>query len=278
MKLRNPLFAPADQPRKIAKALDTDADLVILDLEDSVAPGNKVAARDGLAEALTDADLTRVCIRVNPSDTQWHADDVEAAAACRPAAIMFPKCAGPDDLAQLAAALDRAGSDARILALPTETVAATRNMRYAGVTDRLVALCFGAEDLSSDLGVVPRRADASYTAAIAHARGEMLLAAAEAGVLALDTPWPDPRDPDGLASEAAAAALDGFAGKLCIHPAQLEPVATAFTPDADRLAWARAVRDAFAAQPDAGVLSLDGKMIDKPHLKLAARLLAAAGE
>ncbi len=102
----------------------------------------------------------------------------------------------------------------------------------------------------------------------------MLLSAAAAGVAALDTPWPDPRDADGLAREAAVAARDGFAGKLCIHPAQIGPVNAAFTPSQEQVAWARQVRDGFAARPGAGVLTLDGKMVDKPHLKLAERILS----
>jgi citrate lyase subunit beta/citryl-CoA lyase len=104
----------------------------------------------------------------------------------------------------------------------------------------------------------------------------MLVAAAQAGVPALDTPWPDPRDPAGLEREAAQAAADGFAGKLCIHPAQLGPVTAAFTPSPERIAWAKQVRDAFAANPGAGVLALDGKMIDRPHLRMAERILASA--
>ena len=147
---------------------------------------------------------------------------------------------------------------------------------YAGAP-RLLALCFGAEDIAADLGIAPRRPDAAYPAPIAAARASVLLAAAAAGVPALDTPWPDPRDADGLAREAAAAAQDGFAGKLCIHPGQIAAVHAAFTPDAEQVAWARRVEQAFAANPHAGVFALDGKMVDRPHLKLARRILAAAG-
>jgi citrate lyase subunit beta/citryl-CoA lyase len=142
---------------------------------------------------------------------------------------------------------------------------------------RVIGFCFGAEDFSADLGIAPRGAGGRFAAPVSYARAAMLVAAAAAGVPALDTPWPDPRDPEGLAAEAAAAAADGFAGKLCIHPAQIDAVNAAFTPGAERLAWARAVRDGFAANPGAGVFALDGKMIDQPHLKLALRILAAAG-
>jgi citrate lyase subunit beta/citryl-CoA lyase len=103
----------------------------------------------------------------------------------------------------------------------------------------------------------------------------MLLAAAAAGVPALDTPYPDPRDPAGLEREARQAARDGFTGKLCIHPAQVGVVNGAFTPSAERVRWAEAVRDAFAANPHAGVLSLDGRMVESLHLRLAERILAS---
>jgi citrate lyase subunit beta/citryl-CoA lyase len=145
----------------------------------------------------------------------------------------------------------------------------------AGAARRVLAFCFGAEDLSADLGIAPRRADHAYPAPVAAARAQVLIAAAAAGVPALDTPWPDPRDPAGLAAEARAAAADGFAGKICIHPDQVAAVNAAFTPDAGRLDWARRVVAGFAADPGAGVFALDGKMIDRPHLKLAERLLAA---
>ncbi len=160
----------------------------------------------------------------------------------------------------------------------TETAASVFTLGvYAGVASRLAALCFGAEDLSADLGVAPRRPDGSYNAAAGFARAAVLTAAAAIGVPAIDTPWPDPRDPDGLRREAEAAAADGFAGKVLIHPAQIEIVNAAFTPSADQVRWAERVRDAFAANPDGGVFALDGTMIDRPHYKLAMRVLAAIG-
>ena len=113
---------------------------------------------------------------------------------------------------------------------------------------------------------------------MAQARASVLLMAAAAGLPALDTPWPDPRDPAGLAREAGQAAADGFGGKLCIHPDQIEAVNAAFTPSPARLAWARRVQEGFAANPGAGVFALDGKMIDRPHLRLAERILAAASQ
>jgi citrate lyase subunit beta/citryl-CoA lyase len=282
LKMRNLLFAPGDSARKAEKALASAADGVILDLEDSVALSNKAAARGMVASLLPTVARPGIFVRVNPRGTPFYLDDLAAIVPARPAAIMLPKCTGPHDLLALdhhlealeaAAGLPR--GSIRVIALVTETAESLLAMDYRGAPARLSALCFGAEDLSADLGIAPR-ASGVYSAPVAAARAATLLAAAAAGVPALDTPWPDPRDPAGLAAEAAAAARDGFAGKLCIHPDQIVDVAAAFTPGPDQVAWAIAVREGFAARPDAGVFLLDGKMIDRPHLKLADRILAAA--
>ena len=287
MKLRSLLFAPGDSARKIDKALGIGADGVILDLEDSVAASAKAAARAQVAERLPGlAERGDIVVRVNPRSTPWYLADLAAVVAGRPAAILLPKCTGPDDLAALDHHLEVLETAAghpvggiKVLALVTETAASLLAMPGPGAAGmgRVLAFCFGAEDLSSDLGIPPRLADQSYPAAIAHARGAMLVAAAAAGVDALDTPWPDHRDPIGLAKEAGVAAADGFAGKVCIHPDHVGPINAAFTPDPARVDWARRVRDGFAANPNAGVFALDGKMIDRPHLRLAERILAAAG-
>lgn len=286
MQLRALLFAPGDDARKTARALASEADGVILDLEDAVPPAGKAAARRAVGEALRQADRPGRIARVNPVGTPWYLDDLAAVVPARPDAVMLPKCVGPAMLAALDHHLEALESAAglavggiAVLALASETTGARLDPpAYVGVTPRLAALCFGAEDLSADLGIAPRRPDGTYPAPVAAARAALLLAAGAAGVAALDTPYPDPRDAEGLACEAAAAAADGFAGKLCIHPAQLAPVQTAFTPSADALAWARRVMAAFAAAPEAGVLALDGRMIDRPHRRLAERILAAAGE
>ena len=279
MKLRSLLFAPGDSERKAARALQSAADGVILDLEDSVAPAGKEAARAAVAAMLPqDRPLA---VRVNPCGTHWYLADLAAIVPRRPAAVMLPKCTGPADLLALhhhLEALETASGLATgsiaVLALVTETAGSLARMNYAGAPQRLQALCFGAEDLSADLGIAPR-VPGGYAAPVAAARAAVLLAAAGAGVAALDTPWPDPKDEPGLLAETAAAARDGFAGKLCIHPAQLAPVTAAFTPAPERVEWARRVEAAFSAAPGAGVLTLDGAMIDQPHLKLARRVLAS---
>ncbi len=246
-----------------------------------MAASSKEAARAMTAALLVGLDRPGVIVRVNAQDTPWYLADLAAVVAGKPAAIMLPKCSSAADLLALdhhLAALETAAGltvgQIGVLPIATETSASVLALpTMLGGCVRLVGVCFGAEDLSADLAISPRRADGSYPAAIAQARGMLLLAAAAAGLPAIDTPYPDPRDPDGLALESATAAADGFAGKLCIHPDQIGPVNAAFTPSPARQDWARAVVAGFAARPDSGVFTLDGKMIDRPHLRLAERIL-----
>jgi citrate lyase subunit beta/citryl-CoA lyase len=288
MRLRSPLFAPGDSERKSANALGSAADAVILDLEDSVAAPAKPKARQMVAELLRgmreNPRRHQVIVRVNPRGTEWYLADLAAVVPAGPAAVMLPKCTGPGDLRALdhhLEMLEVAGGlpvgSIGVVPIVTETAASVLTLgAYGGSPARLTAICFGAEDLSADLGVAPRRGDGSLNAAATYARAAVLIAAGAIGVPALDTPWPDPRDPDGLRREALAAAADGFAGKILIHPAQIEIANAAFTPSAEQVRWAQRVRDAFAAHPDGGVFALDGKMIDQPHYKLALRILGAA--
>lgn len=284
-RLRGPLFAPGDQPRKVEKALASDADAVILDLEDAVAAPNKTAARLAVAAQLAAGCRGGTLVRVNPRDTEWYLGDLAAVVPGHPDGIMLPKCAGPEDLTALdhhleilEASAGLAPGGIAVLALVSETAEAVSRLDlYRAVPPRVRAFCFAAEDLSADLGITPRRADGTFAPPIAAARARLLLAAAACGVAALDTPFPDPRDPDGFAREAQAAAADGFAGKILIHPAQIVPAHAAFTPRPEQIAWAEAVRDGFAANPHSGTFALAGKMIDRPHLKLARRILATSG-
>jgi citrate lyase subunit beta/citryl-CoA lyase len=283
MRLRALLFAPGDSERKAGKALGLAADAVILDLEDSVAVTEKAAAREATAGLLaSSSSRAGRIVRVNARDTTWYLADLAAIVPQRPDAVMLPKCTGAADLRALDHHLEALETAAGlpvgaigILPIVTETAASLRDMCYAGVSPRLRALVFGAEDLAADLGITPRAANGCQTAAIQAARASLLLAAAEAQVPAIDTPWPDPHDPAGLEREATEAARDGFVGKLCIHPAQIDPVTAAFTPSPERVAWAKAVRQLFAESSGSGVLTLDGKMIDRPHLRLAERILEA---
>ena len=282
MKLRSPLFAPGDSARKAEKALGSDADAVILDLEDSVAAPAKPGARALTAAMLPGLSRPGVIVRVNAQDTEWYLADLAAVVPGHPAAIMLPKCCGAADLVAIDHHLEALESAAgipvgsiQVLPIATENTRSVLALpSMLGFHRRVAGLFFGAEDLSADLGINPRNPDGSYPTAIAQARAQVLLTAAAIGLPAIDTPFPDPRDPEGLSRETAAAAQDGFSGKLCIHPGQIEAVNAALTPSSARVAWAEAVRDGFAANPGSGVFTLDGKMIDRPHLRLAERILA----
>jgi citrate lyase subunit beta/citryl-CoA lyase len=269
----------------MTKAIASQADTVILDLEDSVAAPAKPTARTMVPEVVRANPGRELIVRVNPSGTPWYLEDLAAVVPSRPAAVMLPKCSGPQDLAILGHHLEALEAAAGapvgsigVVAIVTETAASVFSLgNYGGVASRLVALCFGAEDLSADLGISPRHPDGSYPAPVILARAQTLVAAGALGVPAIDTPYPDHSDPAGLRREAEAAAADGFAGKILIHPAQIDIVNAVFTPSAEQLRWAERVNAAFVANPDSGVFALDGKMIDRPHWKLAQRILAAAG-
>jgi citrate lyase subunit beta/citryl-CoA lyase len=282
--MRSLLFCPGNHERRMQKALTAGADAVILDLEDSVHPDAKSDARALVAGALAAerAGAAVVVVRVNAEDTGWHLSDLAAILPARPDAIMLPKCDGPralrrlsDRLDALEAAFGLPHQGTAVLPLITETAQALADMAYGGVTPRLRALCFGAEDLAADLGVDARGAT-GLNPLLAHVRHQVAVAAAAAGVPALDTPFPDPGRPDLLATEAAQAAALGFAGKLCIHPDQIATVHQAFRPTAARLAWARATIAALDDASSAGVAVVDGRMVDRAHLKLAHRYLGMA--
>jgi citrate lyase subunit beta / citryl-CoA lyase len=285
MRLRSPLFAPGDSERKMTKAIASEADAIILDLEDSVAAPSKPMARQMVPEVVRAHPGRDLIVRINPRGTEWYLEDLVAVVPARPAGVMLPKCSGADDLQTLNHHLEALEAAARVpvgsigvVAIVTETAASVFGLgTYAPVASRLLALCFGAEDLSGDLGISPRYPDGAYPAPVVFARGQTLVAAGALGVPAIDTPYPDYTDPAGLKCEADAAQADGFAGKILIHPAQIDVVNAAFTPPDDQVHWAERVHAAFTANPDSGVFALDGKMIDRPHWKLAQRILAAAG-
>ena len=283
--MRSLLFVPADSERKLARGPQSGADALILDLEDSVVPANRPSAR-ARARAFLDATGSagfRRYVRINPLASGVALDDLAAIAPGRPDGVLLPKCI-PEDLRTLdhylaafeAASAIAAGS-IRVVAIATEIPAAMFALgNYAGVSARLEGITWGAEDLAACLGGANRRFDGIYDDVYRLARSLCLLAAAAAGVAAIDTIYTDFKDEAGLAAEAAAARRSGFAAKMAIHPAQVAAINQAFTASAEELAWARQVAAAFAANPDAGTIALDGKMIDKPHLTLARRLLGLA--
>ncbi len=277
MRLRSLLFVPGDRPERFAKAAASGADALILDLEDSVVAERKLYAREAIAEWLADMPGTPCFVRVNPLATPAIAEDLAAIAACRPAGLVLPKADGAAAVRTLVARVAQAGAACPpILPIATETPAALFQLgSYGEVAAHLAGLTWGAEDLPAAMGATSaREADGGYTAPFAMVRSLALFAAHAAGVAAIETVYPDIADAEGLAGYVARGRRDGFTGMLAIHPAQIEPINTGFTPSDAEVAAAQAIVDAFVANPEAGALKLDGRMIDRPHLEQARRLLA----
>lgn len=273
MTLRSLLFVPGDRPDRMEKALGLGADALILDLEDAVAPTAKPAARVAVAAFLAQPRTLPLYVRVNPLGSGLIDADLAAILPGAPDGIVLPKAEGGMSLAALDAKLT---GDIRILAIATETPAAIFGLgSYGGVTPRLAGLTWGAEDLPAAIGATQaREADGSYTAPYQLARSLTLFGAHAAGVEAIETVYPDFRDLDGLAAYAARGRRDGFSGMMAIHPNQIPVINAAFSPSPADIARARAIVAAFAANPGAGALSLEGSMIDAPHLHAAERLLS----
>lgn len=281
MRLRSLLFVPGDRPERMEKALGYGADALILDLEDSVAASAKPAARIAAAEFLSRPNRAdskvALFVRINPLDGGLADDDLAAVAAAKPDGIMLPKAEGGKSVTDLLARLAKLGNDsALIFPLVTETPAAIFEIgSYGGVSPRICALSWGAEDLPAAIGATSsREADGSYTAPYELVRSLTLFGAHAAGVAAIETVFPDIKNMDALTAYAARGRRDGFTGMMAIHPAQIPVINAAFTPSDAERAHAQKIVDAFAAQPDAGVLQIDGKMVDFPHLKQARRILA----
>jgi citrate lyase subunit beta/citryl-CoA lyase len=272
---RSWLFVPADSNKKMMKALECGADAVIFDLEDSVVPAQKAIAREllGLLPDRRDGGPER-WVRLNPLGTDEHRDDLDLLEELDIDGVVLPKAECGDDVADLAAEL--APLSLPIHAIVTETAASLFGLlSYRDCCSSLTAMSWGAEDLSAALGASSKyspRGDLAFTYQLA--RSLCLAGAVAAEVQPVDGVFADFRDEAGLIDEARAAASEGFAGKLAIHPAQVAPINAAFTPSADEIAYATAIIDAFAADPDAGVLSVAGKMVDLPHLVQARRILA----
>ncbi|MBM0169154.1 HpcH/HpaI aldolase/citrate lyase family protein [Altererythrobacter sp. C41] len=284
--MRSWLFAPGDSEKKMAKAADGPADIVLLDLEDSVAPERKPLAREMVRDFLAGrADRERLWVRINPRTSGDALHDLEAVMSSAPGGLLLPKAEGPEDVEALDTFLIRLEKahgiprgSTRVAALVTETPKAMfRTGDYEGAP-RLVAMSWGAEDLSSALGArIQFRPDGGYMPTYELARSLCLLGAAAAGVAAIETIQADFRDLEGLRERAMMVRSQGYRGMLAIHPAQVDVINDAFTPGEDEIAHARAVIAAFAANPGAGTVGLDGAMLDRPHLALAQALLADAG-
>ena len=274
MRLRSLLFVPGDRPDRMEKALGLGADALILDLEDSVAASRKTEAREAVAAFLTRAERpVPLLVRINPVGGPYANDDLAALRDMHPDGLVLPKAEGAATVHALSS-----WTGAPMLPIATETPAALFELgSYREVADRLLGLTWGAEDLPAAIGATAaREADGRYTAPIETVRSLALFAAHAARVPAIETVYPDFRDLDGLAAYAARGARDGFTGMMAIHPDQVSVINRAFTPTEAEIAAARAIVDAFAANPDAGVLAVDGKMVDAPHLVQARRVLERA--
>jgi citrate lyase subunit beta/citryl-CoA lyase len=288
--LRSFLFIPGDSPRKLGKADGAGADALILDLEDSVAPANKPLARDlvtaFIAERPRGARVSQLWVRINPLDTDLALSDLAAVVAAAPDGVMLPKAAGAAEVQRLSYYLDaleaQAGVEAGsigVLPVATETAAAAFGLgSYVGAgLRRLRGLTWGAEDLSAALGASTNLdAQGQWALTYRMARSLTLLAAHGAGVQAIETLYVDYADEAGLRAACQAARAEGFSGRMAIHPAQVAPINESFTPSQAELDHARRIIAAFDAAPGAGVVGLDGKMLDIPHLKQACAVLAAA--
>ncbi|MBZ8132318.1 CoA ester lyase [Afifella sp. IM 167] len=287
--MRSYLFVPGDSERKLQKSLASGADALILDLEDSVSPDRKGAARKLVSEFLLahrGKTAPALFVRINAFDSGLSESDLEHVMTGAPSGIVLPKAAGGADVALLSSriavgeALHGIEDGAtRILPIASETARAVFSLgTYDEAGPRLAGLAWGGEDLSADIGSLStKEANGGWTEPYRLVRNLCLFGAASAGVDAVDTVYTDFSGADGLLAECEAAARDGFAGKLAIHPNQVELINRAFTPSEAAISEAQAIVDAFRQAGGAGVVGLGGKMIDRPHLKLAERLLKRAG-
>ena len=283
---RSWLFAPGDSPAKMEKAANSGVGAVILDLEDSVAEANKSAARAATQAFLSARKVggPQLWVRINPLSTAHAAADLAATIPAGPDGIVLPKPDGPEDAILLAHRLEKleaetgqARGSIRILPIATETPKSIFALGgYGAVGPRLIGLTWGAEDLPAAVGAqINRYESGAYTDLCRIVRSLTIAGAAAADVPAIETVYPAFRDLDGLRAYAALGRQEGFTGMMAIHPAQVEVIEQVFRPSAEEVERARAIVKLFADNPDAGTLALDGRMLDKPHLKQAERLLAS---
>lgn len=288
MSARSLLFVPGDSDRKLERCAESGADLVILDLEDAVAPERKPAARErvGAWLAARPAGARPQCwVRINPFDSVESGRDLAAVAPARPHGVVQPKVRSAEDVIGLGRVLEelelRHGMGAgsiRILPIATETPEAVFALGgYAQCGPRLYGLTWGAEDLGAAVGASANRdAHGNWTAPYQLVRSLCLFGAKAAGVAAIDTLHADFRDEAGLRASCAEARRDGFTGKLAIHPRQVGVINECFMPSAAEVEEARRIVALFAAHPGVAALALDGRMLDLPHLRLAQGTLARA--
>jgi citrate lyase subunit beta/citryl-CoA lyase len=287
--MRSLLFVPGDDVKKLATALASGADALIVDLEDSLAEARKPAARAIAAAFVADArrvaSRPRLYVRINPFASGLTAGDLDAVIPAAPDGLVLPKCLGGGDVQRLGANLavreaehGLVDGSTGVIAIATESARALFGFAsYCGASNRLQGLAWGGEDLSADLGAETNRLpDGAYAAPYALARTLTLVGAVAAATRPIDAVFTNFRDLDGLRAEALAARRDGFVAKMAIHPAQVPVINETFSVPPEAIARARAIVAAFEASPGAGVVALDGEMLDLPHLKRAKRLLDSA--
>jgi len=280
--MRSMLFVPGDSPRKFEKAKQTNASALILDLEDSVVADKKADAR-GLTHTMLSGQRggPELYVRVNALDTGMTLQDLAAVMPAAPDGIVLPKSRGGDDVRQLALWLDAfeaaAGSSpgsTRIVVVATETAKSVFGLgTYKDSSPRLAGLMWGAEDLAASLGATENGSAGVFHSPYRLARDLCLMGAAAADVAAIDTVYTDIENLAGLETETRVARRDGFSAKALIHPKHVDIVNAAFEPSSEERAWAEKIVAAFAANPALGTLRLDGRMIDKPHLRAAQKTL-----
>lgn len=270
--MRSLLFVPADSEKKLPKALASAADVVILDLEDSVALADKPKARGLACEVLSvPRGRAKLFVRVNALSSGLTGADLDAVAAAKPDGLLLPKSESGADVKRLIAM-----ARLPVLAIATETAASMFNLgTYGDCGPELLGLTWGMEDLAAALGAQSNRdAQGRPTAPYELARTLCLIGARAAGVEPVDGVYANFRDLAGLEAQCRDAVRDGFTAKMCIHPDQVEVINRIFTPSPEAIARARRIVEAFAQAGGAGVIGLDGEMLDVPHLKAAKALLA----
>ena len=285
--IRSWLFAPGDSERKMTKALDGPADVVLLDLEDAVLAENKPLARQLVRDfLLANADRrSRIWVRVNPLDGPHTLDDLAAVMPAGPGGIMLPKVYGRADVEKLdhcLSALEVANGieegSTPVIVLITETAEAMFHTGDYKGAPRVVALTWGAEDLADSIGAQSNKDESgAYTFTYELARSMTVLGAATAGVTAIETISADFRDLEALRQRATRVRRDGFKGMMAIHPAQVDVINDAFTPSEQEIAEAQEIADIFAANPGVGAIGWKGGMLDRPYLSRAQQLLKLAG-
>ena len=285
---RSWLFAPGDSEKKMTKAMEGTADIVLIDLEDAVAPESKVATRPMVHDFIkaNPAQRHRLWVRINPFDGPYTLGDLAAIMPANPGGIMLPKVYGRQEVEKLdhmLSVLEVANGieegSTPVIVLITETAEAMFHTGDYKGAPRVVALTWGAEDLADSIGASSNKnADGSYSFTYELARSMTVLGAATAGVTAIETISADFKDLEALRIRAEKVRRDGFRGMMAIHPAQVDVINAAFTPTDEEIAEAQEVVDVFAANPGVGAIGWKGGMLDRPYLARAQRLLKLAGK